>query len=338
MLIFSKQNQLKQYLCIVMAKYSFPNIIQEDMQTLNKMFGSQLLSKTTLLNAVTSYVFGNTGKQLRPALVFLTARMLGNVTESTYSAAYMVELLHNATLVHDDVVDDSEKRRGLASVKAVWKNKIAVLVGDYYLAKGLLFAIEQNEIKFLEIISNAVREMSEGELKQIDHAKALKNNEQSYYDIISCKTAALFRAAMIMGAHSSGKATDEDVQKIEKIAEYLGIAFQVRDDVLDYAKSEVLGKAPLNDLQEKKMTLPLLYALQQASFTERTKILFMLKTHNNKKKTLQKIADFVEEKGGIVFVTDKNREFCDLAIELCRSFPENECREALIGLINFVRL
>ncbi len=321
-----------------MAKYSFPNIIQEDMQTLNKMFGSQLLSKTTLLNAVTSYVFGNTGKQLRPALVFLTARILGGVTESTYSAAYMVELLHNATLVHDDVVDDSEKRRGLASVKAIWKNKIAVLVGDYYLAKGLLFAIEYNEIKFLEIISNAVREMSEGELKQIDYAKSLKNNEQAYYDIISCKTAALFRAAMVMGAYSSKNATEEDIQKIAKIAEYLGIAFQIRDDVLDYSKSEVLGKAPLNDLQEKKMTLPLIYALQQASFVERSKIFLLLKTHNNKKKTLQKIADFVEEKGGLSFVTGKNHEFCDLASDLCKSFPESECRTALIDLINFVRL
>ncbi|MCQ2608116.1 MAG: polyprenyl synthetase family protein [Bacteroidales bacterium] len=321
-----------------MAKYSFPDIIQEDMQQLNKMFGSQLLSKTTLLNAVTSYVFGNTGKQLRPALVFLTARILGGVTESTYSAAYMVELLHNATLVHDDVVDDSEKRRGLASVKAIWKNKIAVLVGDYYLAKGLLFAIEHNEIKFLEIISNAVREMSEGELKQIDYAKSLKNNEQAYYDIISCKTAALFRAAMVMGAHSSKQATEDDIQKIAKIAEYLGIAFQIRDDVLDYSKSEVLGKAPLNDLQEKKMTLPLIYALQQASIIERGKIFLLLKTHNNKKKTLQKIADFVEEKGGLTFVTGKNHEFCDLASDLCNSFPDSECRTALLDLIKFVRL
>ena len=322
----------------LMSEYAFPAIIQEDIKKLNEIFGAQLFSKTAVLNAITAYVFGHKGKQLRPALVFLSARIIGEVTETTYSAAYMVELLHNATLIHDDVVDDAEKRRNLLSVKSVWKNKVAVLAGDYYLAKGLLFAMEHNEIKMLEIMSNAVREMSEGELKQIENAKTLENTEESYFDIIKNKTAALFRSSMIMGAYSSHAASDDDIAKISKIAEYLGIAFQIRDDALDYSKTNILGKAPLNDLQENKMTLPLIYALQQVSLAERTKIKWQMKTKHSDKAAMQAVADFVIAHGGITYVQEKSKSFCEQAKELCLTFPESESRKALIDLIDYVRI
>lgn len=321
-----------------MAEYFFPQIIQDDIKQFNKMFEPNLLSKTNLLNVVSKYVFGNKGKQLRPAMTFLSARLFGEVTESTYSAAYMVELLHNATLIHDDVVDDSETRRNLLSVKAKWKNKVAVLAGDYYLAKGLLYAIEKNEIKALEIMSQGVKRMSEGELMQIEHAKSLENSEEIYYEIIKAKTAALFVVSMVTGAHSSKKASEEDVRKIEKIAELLGLAFQIRDDVLDFSRTSVLGKKSYNDLQEKKQTLPLLHALSQVSFVEREKILFKLEHHNNKQEKLEELAEFVRVKGGIDYATTKQQEFCNEAKNLCESFQESEARTSLCGLIDFIVL
>lgn len=321
-----------------MSNFSFPQIIQDDIQKFDKMFEPNLLSKTNLLNVVTKYVFGNKGKQIRPTLTFLSARLFGDVTESTFSAAYMVELLHNATLIHDDVVDDSETRRNLLSVKAKWKNKVAVLAGDYYLAKGLLYAIEKNEIKALEIMSQGVKRMSEGELMQIEHVKSLENSEQTYYEIIKAKTAALFVVSMVTGAYSSGKATENDIQRIEKIAELFGLAFQIRDDVLDYSRTSVLGKKSLNDLQEKKQTLPLIYALSQVSFLEREKIVFKLEHHNNKQSKLEELADFVRLKGGIEYAIAKQKEFCSEAIELCKTFSESESRSALIDLITFVSL
>lgn len=321
-----------------MAEYSFPQIITDDIKKFDKMFEPNLLSKTNLLNVVTKYVFGNKGKQIRPALTFLSARLFGDVTESTYSAAYMVELLHNATLVHDDVVDDSETRRNLLSVKAKWKNKVAVLVGDYYLAKGLLYAIEKNEIKALQIMSEGVKKMSEGELMQIEHARSLENSEQTYYDIIKSKTAALFVVSMVTGAYSSKKATDEDIQRVERIAELLGLAFQIRDDVLDYSRTSVLGKKTLNDLQEKKQTLPLLYAISKLSFVEREKILFKLEHHGNKQEKLEELADFVREKGGIEYATQRQISFCEEAKRQCFLFPDSEARTALDGLIDFIAL
>lgn len=321
-----------------MSNFSFPQIIQDDIQKFNKMFEPNLLSKTNLLNVVTKYVFGNKGKQIRPALTFLSARLFGDVTESTFSAAYMVELLHNATLVHDDVVDDSETRRNLLSVKAKWKNKVAVLAGDYYLAKGLLYAIEKNEIKALEIMSQGVKRMSEGELMQIEHAKSLENSEQIYYEIIKAKTAALFVVSMVTGAYSSKKSSETDIERIEKIAELFGLAFQIRDDVLDYSRTSVLGKKSLNDLQEKKQTLPLIYALSQVNLFEREKILFKLEHHNNKQSKLEELADFVRIKGGIEYATTKQKEFCSKAIELCNTFSDSEARTALIDLITFVSL
>lgn len=321
-----------------MSNFSFPQIIQDDIQKFDKMFEPNLLSKTNLLNVVTKYVFGNKGKQIRPALTFLSARLFGDATDSTFSAAYMVELLHNATLIHDDVVDDSETRRNLLSVKAKWKNKVAVLAGDYYLAKGLLFAIEKNEIKALEIMSQGVKRMSEGELMQIEHAKSLENSEQTYYEIIKSKTAALFVVSMVTGAYSSKNASDDDIQRIEQIANLLGLAFQIRDDVLDYSRTTILGKKSLNDLQEKKQTLPLIYALSQVNVFERKKILFKLEHHNNKQSKLEELADFVRMKGGIEYATAKQKEFCSEATELCKTFADSEARTALIHLIDFVSL
>ncbi|MBR4350012.1 MAG: polyprenyl synthetase family protein, partial [Bacteroidales bacterium] len=210
--------------------------------------------------------------------------------------------------------------------------------GDYYLAKGLLYAIEKNEIKALQIMSEGVKKMSEGELMQIEHARSLENSEQTYYDIIKSKTAALFVVSMVTGAYSSQKATDEDIQRIERIAELLGLAFQIRDDVLDYSRTSVLGKKTLNDLQEKKQTLPLLYAISKLSFVEREKILFKLEHHGNKQEKLEELAEFVREKGGIGYATQRQISFCEEAKRQCFLFPDSEARTALVGLIDFIAL
>ena len=246
-----------------MKDFSIPPCIISDIKKFEDVFNREITTNTTLLNIITSYILKTKGKQLRPILVFLSARMCGAITESTYSAAYMIELLHTATLLHDDVVDNAEKRRGFFSINALWKNKIAVLVGDYFLAKGLLHAIEKHEIEILGIISNAVKEMSEGELLQVEKSRKLNNTEEIYFEIIRKKTAALFVAAMTAGAVSSMQCNDEQKASIKKIAEILGVAFQIKDDILDYTSTNIIGKPAWNDLKEQKITLPLLHALSQ---------------------------------------------------------------------------
>lgn len=248
----------------------------------------------------------------------------------------MIELMHTATLIHDDVVDNSMKRRGFFSINALWKNKIAVLIGDYYLAKGLLHAVENKEYKLLEIVAVAVKEMSEGELLQIEKARSLKNSEEIYFEIIRKKTATLFVAAMSAGAASSGEVADESFKKIQKIAELLGIAFQIKDDLLDYTQSSIIGKPTWNDIKEQKITLPLMYALSQASANEQKHIKSLLKTHANKTHKLKEIVDFVVAKGGIAYAQEKMDEFCSQSIELCMSFPSNEAQSSIIEIIKYV--
>lgn len=319
-----------------MKEFSIPPCIQSDITKFEVIFKKEIASSTSLLNIITSYILKSKGKQLRPILVFLSARMCGNITQATYSAAYMIELMHTATLLHDDVVDNAEKRRGFFSINALWKNKIAVLVGDYFLAKGLLHAIETKEIEMLEIISTAVKEMSEGELLQVEKSRKLNNTEDIYFEIIRKKTAALFVAAMSAGAVSSKQCTAEQKESIKKIAEILGVAFQIKDDLLDYTSTNIIGKPAWNDLKEQKITLPLLYALSQVPKSEQRYIKNLLKKHKNKHTKLKEIVDFVRKYGGIEYAQQKINNMCSEAIELSKQFPQNESRDALVELIQFV--
>jgi len=319
-----------------MTSPRFTQLVAEDIQTFEKIFKKELRTGASLLNLVTSYILKTKGKQLRPTMVFLGAKLFGEVKDATYSAAFMIELMHTATLLHDDVVDNSMRRRGFFSVNALWKNKIGVLVGDYFLAKGLLHALEKKEHRMLEIISNAVKEMSEGELIQIEKARSLKNTEEVYFDIIKKKTASLFVSSLLSGAHSSGNLKEEDEAKVSEMAEALGIAFQIKDDLLDYTKTSITGKPSWNDLREQKQTLPLLYALKQVPTNEAKHIKKLLRTHKNKTEKLQQIVTFVENNGGIEYAIKIMNEYCEKAKSICSSFPKNDAQEAIIELIDFV--
>lgn len=320
-----------------MRKFSIPQCIQEDLREFDILFKKEITSSVTIVNIVSKYVLKTKGKQLRPIVIFLTARMIGNVTKSTFSAAYMVELMHTATLIHDDVVDNADKRRGFFSINALWKNKFAVLIGDYFLSKGLIYALENNELTNLEIISNAVKQMSEGELLQIDKAKNGDNTEHIYFEIIRKKTATLFIAAMTAAAKSTQICTNEQLANIEKLAELLGIAFQIKDDLLDYTSTNIIGKPAWNDLRERKMTLPLLYALSNSEKQEQRKIKKLLKTHSNKTEELQKIVDFVKEKSGLTYTEKRLQDMCSEAIAICNTFKESDARTALIDVIQFIQ-
>ncbi len=314
----------------------FLSFIKSDIQEFDARFKKELSSKKSLLSLITSYILKTKGKQIRPSLVFLSARLVGSVTEASYSAAFMIELMHTATLLHDDVVDNSMKRRGFFSVNALWKNKISVLVGDYLLAKGLLHAIETNHIELLKIISTAVKDMSEGELLQIEKAKFLSNSEDVYFQIIEKKTASLFVAAMLSGAHSTGNLQEKDAEKLKKIALLLGVAFQIKDDVLDYSKTSVIGKPIWNDLKEKKITLPLLHALKQVSKKEQLHIKKLLKGHKNNPKKLQEIVNFIMQHNGIEYAEAKIEELCSEAKQIVYTFSHNEAQEALVSLIDYI--
>ncbi len=314
----------------------FFSFIKSDIQEFDARFKKELSSKKSLLSLITSYILKTKGKQIRPSLVFLSARLVGSVTEASYSAAFMIELMHTATLLHDDVVDNSMKRRGFFSVNALWKNKISVLVGDYLLAKGLLHAIETNHIELLRILSIAVKDMSEGELMQIEKAKFLSNSEDAYFQIIEKKTASLFVAAMLSGAHSTGNLQEKDAEKLKKIALLLGTAFQIKDDVLDYSKTSVIGKPIWNDLKEKKITLPLLHALKQVSKKEQLHIKKLLKTHKNNPKKLQEIVNFIMQHNGIEYAEAKIEELCSEAKQILYTFSHNEAQEAFVSLIDYI--
>ncbi len=319
-----------------MGNPKYIDLVANDIKFFNSNFKKELGTKASLLRVITSYVLKSKGKQLRPTLVFLSSRLFGEVTQSSFSAAFMVELLHTATLVHDDVVDNAAKRRGFFSVNALWKNKIAVLVGDYYLAKGLLHALENKQYDMLETISTAVKDMSEGELIQIEKARALKNSEEIYFEIIKKKTASLFKAAMVCGAQSNKNVSDEDLNKIKELAELLGLAFQIKDDLLDYSKTSLTGKNYYNDLQEQKITLPLLCALNEVDKKEQKRIKKLLKTHKGDSKKIQQIVDFVYSNKGIENTERKMKEISLEAKNLCNSFPQNEAREAILELIDYV--
>ena len=306
------------------------------MELFETKFRDSMTSKVALLNRITYYIVNRKGKQMRPMFVFLTAKLLNNgeVNERTYRGASVIELIHTATLVHDDVVDESNKRRGFFSINALWKNKIAVLVGDYLLSKGLLLSIDNGDFDLLRIISVAVREMSEGELLQIEKARRLDITEEVYYDIIRQKTATLIAACCSLGA-CSVKPDSPDVETFRKFGELCGMAFQIKDDLFDYGNQRI-GKPTGIDIKEQKMTLPLIYALNHCSKTEKSWVINSVKNHNKDKKRVKEVIAFVKDKGGLDYAVAKMLEYKDMALELLKNYPESDYRSALELMVNYV--
>ncbi|WP_405609193.1 polyprenyl synthetase family protein [Polaribacter sp. Asnod1-A03] len=310
--------------------------IKNEMDLFEEKFKDSMLSKVPLLNRITYYIVRRKGKQMRPMFVFLVAKMVSNggFDERTYRGASVVELIHTATLVHDDVVDDSNRRRGFFSVNALWKNKIAVLVGDFLLSKGLLLSIDNEDFDLLKLISIAVREMSEGELLQIEKARKLDITENIYFDIIRQKTATLIAACCGIGAASVGANTDT-VQQMRKFGEYIGIAFQIKDDLFDYTDDKI-GKPTGIDIKEQKMTLPLIYALNNCTSKEKSWLINSVKKHNKNKKRVKEVIAFVKEKGGIEYTTLKMNNYKEKAIIILENFPESEYKSSLLTMIDYV--
>jgi octaprenyl-diphosphate synthase len=302
--------------------------IASEMKTFEKEFRSTMKTKVPLLNIITNYILRRNGKQMRPMFVFLSAKLNGEINYSTYSAASLIELMHTATLIHDDVVDEAYQRRGFFSINALWKNKIAVLVGDYLLSRGLLLAVNNKEFKLLEIVSEAVKEMSEGELLQIEKSKKLDITEEVYFDIIRKKTATLIAACAASGA-SSVNAEDEKIEKMKLFGEHIGIAFQIKDDLFDYQKTATIGKPTGNDIKEKKLTLPLIYTLQNSSKSEINWALKIIKKHNNDKTKVDELIKFVNNQGGIAYTEKVMYEYRDKALKVLEEFPDNEARASL---------
>lgn len=310
--------------------------IQDEMELFEKKFREAMSSQVALLNRITYYIVNRKGKQMRPMFVFLTAKMLnnGNVEERTYRGASVIELIHTATLVHDDVVDDSNRRRGFFSINALWKNKIAVLVGDYLLSKGLLLSIDYGDFDLLRIISVAVREMSEGELLQIEKARRLDITEEIYYEIIRQKTATLIAACCALGARSVSD-DEEEVERMRKFGELIGMAFQIKDDLFDYT-DDAIGKPTGIDIKEQKMTLPLIYALNNCTPAEKSWCINSIKNHNKDKKRVKEVIQFVKDKNGLAFAEQKMTEFKFEALALLEHFPPSIYKESLELMVNYV--
>lgn len=305
--------------------------VAEEMKIFEQKFKTFMASSVPLLDKITHYIVKRKGKQLRPLFVFLSARVCGEINDSTYRAASLIELLHTATLVHDDVVDDSNERRGFFSINALWKNKIAVLVGDYLLSKGLLLSLDNNDFDTLKIVSNAVREMSEGELLQIEKARKLDIEENIYFDIIRQKTASLIASCCASGSKSAG-ADEQEVANMRKFGELVGIAFQIKDDLFDYG-TEAIGKPTGIDIKEKKMTLPLIFALKKASFLEKRRIINIVKNNNNDPVKVAEVIRFVIQSGGIEYAEQKMNEIKDKALELLLTFKPSGARDSLEQLV-----
>jgi octaprenyl-diphosphate synthase len=310
--------------------------IKNEMELFEEKFKESMLTKVPLLNRITYYIVRRKGKQMRPMFVFLVAKMVsdGGFDERTYRGASVVELIHTATLVHDDVVDDSNRRRGFFSVNALWKNKIAVLVGDFLLSKGLLLSIDNEDFDLLKLISIAVREMSEGELLQIEKARKLNITEEVYFEIIRQKTATLIAACCGIGAASVG-ANQETVQQMRKFGEYIGIAFQIKDDLFDYS-DEKIGKPTGIDIKEQKMTLPLIYTLNTCSEKEKNWIINSVKKHNKDKKRVKEVITFVKENGGIEYTISKMNDYKNRALTILENYPKSAYKDSLLQMIDYV--
>jgi octaprenyl-diphosphate synthase len=300
-------------------------VIDPELNEFEIRFKESLKGNTPLLDIIMRYIVSRKGKQMRPMFVFLSAKLVGETNEATYVAASLVELLHTATLVHDDVVDDSYKRRGFLSINALWKNKIAVLVGDFLLAKGLLISIESDQFRLLHILSDTIRAMSEGELLQIEKARRLDIKESIYFDIIQKKTASLISSACQCGAVSV-KASEDDIQKLKLIGEKVGIAFQIKDDLLDFGDSET-GKPKGGDIKERKLTLPLIYTLNQASAETRKKIIYIVKNQNTDTEKVAWIIDQIRESGGLKYAEQYMQQYIREALDLLDTFPDSPVHE-----------
>jgi octaprenyl-diphosphate synthase len=308
-------------------------VISQELIAFEVHFREALKSKVAFLDRIMQYVVNRKGKQLRPMFVLLSAKLGGSINDSSYRAASLVELLHTATLVHDDVVDDAMERRGFFSINALWKNKIAVLVGDYLLTRGLLLSLNNRDYRALQILSEAVKEMSEGELLQMEKARNLNLKEDIYYDIIKGKTASLLASACAAGAASTFN--DENmIEKMRLFGEKTGMAFQIKDDLFDYGTADV-GKPTGNDIREKKLTLPIIYALNNCDAATRRKIIYIVKNQNKEKDKVQFVIDEVKKAGGIEYATKKMFGYRDEALALLHEFPQNDVRDALEELVRY---
>lgn len=307
--------------------------IQNELKAFEAIFRDAVKSQVPLLDRILKYIVKTKGKQLRPMFVMLSAKLCGGVTESTYRAASVVELLHTATLVHDDVVDEAGERRGFFSLSALWKNKASVLVGDYLLAKGLLLSLQNGDFRVLEILSDAVRQMSEGELLQLEKSRLLNITEEDYFNIIRNKTASLLASACAAGAYSASQ-NEEITQKMRLFGEFAGIAFQIKDDLFDYGSDNV-GKPTGNDIREKKLTLPLIFTLNTALPSTRKKITYILKNTYKSRTDIEEVIREVKANGGIAYAEEKMIQYQDKAFAILSSFPESSERDALSALVKF---
>ena len=311
--------------------------VENEMAEFEAYFSKTMRSNIPLLNIILNYILRRKGKQMRPLLVFLTAKLNGNISESTYLAATFIELLHTASLVHDDVVDDASERRGALSINALWNSKIAVLAGDYLLSKGMLISVEKSRFDMLEIVSEAVKSMSEGELLQLQKSRKLNIKEEDYFRIISSKTAALIAACTACGATSVTGDT-EVIQLMKDLGENIGIAFQIRDDLLDYDGNGITGKIVGNDIKERKITLPLIHALEQASFLERRHILNIVRDRKKSKAEIKEVIKFVTDNGGMEYAALKMNQYRDKAYAILDSYPDSEVRDSFKQFISYTTL
>jgi octaprenyl-diphosphate synthase len=309
------------------------SILHEELIIFERKFKEDMKSQVPLLDRIMRFIVNRKGKQLRPMFVLLSAKLCGDIQESTYRAASMVELLHTATLVHDDVVDESLERRGFFSTYALWKTKVSVLVGDYLFAKGLLLSLGHSDFRILQILSDAIRKISEGELLQLYKSRSLNLSEEVYFEIIMNKTASLLASSCSAGAYSASQ-DEELTEKLRLFGEKVGIAFQLKDDLFDYG-SEAIGKPTGNDIKEKKLTLPLIYTLNTVDATIRKKMIFIIKNQNKDKAKIKYVLDRVVEAGGIQYAREKMNGYRDQALSILYEFPKTEVRQGLEELVRF---
>ncbi len=309
--------------------------VSKEMALFESKFKNSLKTSVPLLDKIMHYIIKRKGKQMRPLFVFLTAKLFNNVNESTYTAASLIELLHTATLVHDDIIDEANFRRGVFSINALWKNKISVLVGDFLLSRGLLLAVENEQFQLLKIMSTAVKEMSEGELLQIEKTRRLDITEEVYFEIIKKKTAALISACCEAGAASTN-AHKNDILKMRTFGEKAGIAFQIKDDLFDYTQNPLIGKPTGIDIREKKMTLPLIYTLNNSDKKTKAFIINTIKNDSKNSRKVEQIINIVKEKKGLEYAKNKMNLFVNEALEILKEFENNESKSSLINLVEYV--
>ena len=309
--------------------------ISEEMSLFENKFKESLKTNVSLLDKIMHYIIKRKGKQMRPMFVFLCSKLFNNINESTYTAASLIELLHTATLVHDDIIDESNFRRGFFSINSLWKNKISVLVGDFLLSRGLLLAVEKEEFKLLKIVSKAVKEISEGELLQIEKTRKLDITEEIYYEIIKKKTATLISACCESGAQASNAST-EDIEKMSDFGEKAGIAFQIKDDLFDYTQNPLIGKPTGIDIREKKMTLPLIYTLNKVDDKTKKYIINTIKNDSKNSKKVEEIIKLVKSNNGLDYAEKKMNSYYQQALNILEEFPNNEAKNSLIKLLEYV--